>query len=432
MITPRPSTAPLRRAAACAIAGALAVGCQQPREVTQAHRAVNDYFNGDFPTAIRKLEPLANNTDENYVLNNLRLGSTALVSYDLPDAEAAFLKAWEVINAGGVNSGARSAAAVVVDEKLKIWKGEPYERAMASFYLGLVYLVQNDLNNARASFENSLFKLRDYASDKDEKAGYTEQESSFVLADILLGRCWLRLNRPDLAQQSFDRAIKYRPDLASLANAQTQAQSNVLLVVDYGYGPRKVRDNDGTTLRFVPDPITAGPIPRPTVFVDGAVYPTDDTTLPTIDTIAMAQQRRWQSIDTIRVTKDVLGTGLIAGGAGYGLYRANQRNFRLEDAAIAGGLIAAGALLRAGSDVDVRQWEMLPRTVFLVPLRLPPGVHDITVSFPIVGGLQQTWQGLAVPSQGDATYYFRMNRWLPGPFVWPPAAVAKISSPAGP
>ena len=31
----------------------------------------------------------------------------------------------------------------------------------------------------------------------------------------------------------------------------------------------------------------------------------------TIDTVAMAQDRRWQSIDTIRVTKDVVGTGLI-------------------------------------------------------------------------------------------------------------------------
>src|SRR6185437_13996185 len=110
-------------------------------------------------------------------------------------------------------------------------KGEPYERAMASFYLGLVYLIQNDTNNARASFENSLFKLRDYANDKEAKAGYTEEESSFVLADILLGRCWQRLDRPDLAQQAFDHAIKLRPDLAPLADAKLQAESNVLLVV---------------------------------------------------------------------------------------------------------------------------------------------------------------------------------------------------------
>ena len=146
----------------------------------------------------------------------------------------------------------------------------------------------------------------------------------------------------------------------------------------------------------------------------------------------MARERRWQSIDTIRVTKDIVGTGLILGGAGYGLYRANQGEFRLQDAAIAGGLIAAGALLRAGSDADIRQWEMLPRSVFLLPLRLPPGTHDITVTFPIVGGLQQTWRGLTVPPQGDITYYFRMNRWLPGPFMWPPPGLQKSASPATP
>jgi hypothetical protein len=58
-----------------------------------------------------------------------------------------------VINAGGVNSGGRAVAAVWINEKLKIWKGEPYERAMASFYLGLVYYIRHDYGNARAAFE---------------------------------------------------------------------------------------------------------------------------------------------------------------------------------------------------------------------------------------------------------------------------------------
>ncbi|MGC4032671.1 MAG: tetratricopeptide repeat protein [Tepidisphaeraceae bacterium] len=396
-------------------------GCTDKKAEHQAARGVQDYFNGDYARAINAFTPLAEKPDENYVLNNLRLGSAALAAYDLGTAESAFLKAWETINAGGVNSGGRSVAAVVIDEKLKIWKGEPYERALASFDLGLVYLLKNDFNNARAAFENSLFKLRDYADAKDEKKNYTEQESTFAIAHILLGRCWQRLSREDLARRAFDTAAKLRPDLAQLADYDRQLGTNVMLVVEYGFGPRKRSEFDGTAVAFSPTLQNAGQLPQPRVIVDGRDFSLGDAAVPTIDTVAMAHDRRWQSIDTIRVTKDVVGAGMIVGGAGYGLYRINQGNVRPEDVAIAGGLIALGALMRASSNVDLRQWEMAPRTIFLLPLTLPPGRHDVTVTFPATD-VTQSWRGLVVPERGDVTYYFRMNRYLPGPFVWPPPA----------
>ncbi len=412
----------------CGLLLLLIAGCAESKQVKEAGRAVRDYFNGDYPRAMHRLEPLANRTDENYVLNNLRLGSSALTACELDDAEAAFLRAWEVINAGGVNSGGRAVAAVWLDEKLKIWKGEPYERAMASFDLGVVYYIRNDYNNARAAFENALFKLRDYADAKDEKRGYQEQESTFVVAHIMLGRCWQRLGRADLAKASFDDAIQLQPRLRGLADAKLQADSNLLLVVDSGYGPRKVTDFDGSIIGFAPTPDTARPLLRPQVIVDGLDYPLGDASEPTIDTIAMAQDRRWQSIDTIRTVKSAVGTGLIAGGAGYGVYRAGRGDFRGEDAAIVGGLIATGALLKATSQADLRQWEMTPRTVYLLPLRLSPGRHDVNVVFP--DGVQQSWRGLVVPPEGDATYYMRMSRWRPGPFDWPPSSVPPRLQPA--
>jgi len=417
------------RVSACICGLFLSAGCQTPKETKEAHRAVGDYFAGDFPRAIQRLEPLSKKTDENYVLNNLRLGSASLVSYDLDDAESAFLRAWEVINAGGVNSGSRAVAATWVSEKLKIWKGEPYERALASFYLGLVYDMRGDLDNARAAYENALFKLRDYASDKQQKKeDFSQQESTFVLAYIMLGRAWQRLGRDDLAQQQFDEAIKLQPQIAPLADANLWRRSNVLLAVDYGYGPKMITTDYGdSVVGFRPLPHEAGPIPLPSVTVDNKLYPLGAANQPTIDTLAMAQDRRWQSIDTIRTVKNVVGTGMMVGGAGYGLYKLGEGNFNGTDAAIAGGLLAAGALLQASSHADVRQWEMVPRSVFLLPLSLPPGQHTITVFFPQTG-LQQTWQALPVPQHGDAIFYFRMNRYWPGPFIFapavPPAATA--------
>lgn len=396
----------------------LLAGCQQNKSNKKGESAVRDYFDGDFARAIDKLQPIATQTDQNYVLNNLRLASVALTAYDLQLSEAAFLRAWEVINAGGVNSPGRAVAAVWIDEKLKIWKGEPYERALASFYLGLVYYIQHDYNNARGAFENALFKLRDYADAKKDKDDYTEQESTFVLAHLMLGRTWLRLGRDDLAANSFDFARQLQPRLSGLTDLKTHADSNVLLVVDFGYGPKKVTDFDGAIVGFAPSPHSAGVMPTPRVAVDQFDYPLNGLGEPTIDTLAMAQDRRWQSIDTIRTVKSAIGTGLIAGGVGYGVYRGAKGDFEAQDAAIIAGLIGAGAILKATSQADLRQWEMVPRSVYLLPLRLSPGTHDITVSFPQMGGLQQSWRGLIVPPQGEVTYYMRMNRWWPGPFDW--------------
>jgi len=67
---------------------------------------------------------------------------------------------------------------------------------------------------------------------------------------------------------------------------------------------------------------------------------------------------------------------------------------------------------------------MVPRTTFILPLQLPPGTHDVTVDFPDVPGVRQTWRGLVVPPRGEATYYFRMQRNNSGPYNWPPPAYA--------
>jgi len=137
-----------------------------------------------------------------------------------------------------------------------------------------------------------------------------------------------------------------------------------------------------------------------------------------VDLLALAQDRKWESIDTIRTVKSALGTGLVAAGVGTAVLRDRS------DPALSLGLIAGGLLLKATSQGDTRQWEMLPRTVFLIPLRVVPGSHDVTVEFPAIPGLRQEWRGLIVPEKGENTYYMHMERFNSGPFIWPPNPVA--------
>ena len=389
-------------------------GCAPNEQERTARDAVWDYQNANFPAAVLKLRPLADQTNGDFVLNNLRLGSATLAAGDLAQAEAAFLRAYEVLNSVGVNKGGRTLGAVVVGENMKIWKGEPFERAMANHYLGLIYYMRGDYANARAAYENALFKLRDYSDDHGNKQDSREVDSDFALASLMLGKCWLHLGRSDLSKANFDRAASLRPELAPVVRLASEPPSNVLLLVDFGYGPQKQQSGDGSLSGFRPTPSEVGIIPSPSVTVDDRPYNLQDAGRPPVDLLALAQQQRWQSIDTIRVIKNVAGYGLMGAGAYQGILREHN------DPLLGAALLGAGMLLRSTASADVRYWDTLPRTTFVLPLRLPPGKHTITVDFPAVG-LRQTWRGLVAPDQGEATYYFRMLRSATGPFDWPPA-----------
>jgi tetratricopeptide (TPR) repeat protein len=386
-------------------------GCQSSAD-QQAADAILAYSTGDYARAEVLLDPLAKKTNSDFVLNNDRLGSTALVANNIDLAQTAFLRSYEVINSVGVNNGGRSLGAALIDEKIKVWKGEPFERVMVNFYLGLTYYMQHDYNNARAAFENALFKLRDYGNNDDKKDNYNEIDSNFALGYLMLGKCWQRLGDDAKAQQMFDRVAKLRPELIPLVDAEYNRNANVLLVIDWGQGPQIETAFDGSIVGFGPKPYEAGPVPPPHIRIDDSPVDVQDLANPPIDLLALAQDRRWQDIDTIRAVKSALGTGLIAAGAVEGLQN-NRSNQELGLALLAGGL-----LLKATSQADIRQWEMLPRTTFVIPLHLSPGNHDITIHFP--GGWSQTWKNIPVPDKNDNTYYFRVTPWNSGVYDWPP------------
>jgi len=120
-----------------------------------------------------------------------------------------------------------------------------------------------------------------------------------------------------------------------------------------------------------------------------------------VDLVSLAQDRRWESIDTIRAVKSVLGTGLLGAGA-YELGTSHSNT----DTEIGLGLLAAGLVLKATSQGDVRVWEMLPRSTFVIPLQIPPGTHDITVEFSGTGHLRQTWHSLPIPLKRRCLFTF--------------------------
>lgn len=169
--------------------------------------------------------------ERNAVLNFQRLGLAAFQGGFYKDAAWAFDQALgriETIYAN--NPQAATARSVFHNESNKDYKGEPYERAMAYYYRGLLYLRDGDYQNARISFDNA--ERMDTLSDAEEF------QSDFAAMNYLQG--WSRRceGRNDgKAREYFELAAKAQKGLTAPAEGD-----NILFIAELGNGPIKARD----------------------------------------------------------------------------------------------------------------------------------------------------------------------------------------------
>jgi putative sterol carrier protein len=123
---------------------------------------------------------------------------------------------------------ALKARSLWYEEGKKTFKGEPYERAMAYYYRGLLHIFDGEIDNARAAFLSG--QLQDAFAEEDQ------HRTDFALLMLLEAWMALSMGAPDLANaalQDFSvlRAISIpRPD------------THALVIVETGKSPRKLRD----------------------------------------------------------------------------------------------------------------------------------------------------------------------------------------------
>lgn len=127
--------------------------------------------------------------------------------------------------------GAAKARSLWYEEGAKDFKGEPYERAMAFYYRGLVYLIEGDYENARASFRTGLMQSS-FAEEEQYRSG-------FATLMFLEGWCSQLLGEAQAAD-AYAEASKYRKDWKPPA-----AGHNTLVIAELAGSPRKVGDGVG-------------------------------------------------------------------------------------------------------------------------------------------------------------------------------------------
>jgi tetratricopeptide (TPR) repeat protein len=271
-----------------------------------------------------------------------------------------------ISNILGKDESARKARGYFSPEAKKNFIGEPYERAMAYYYRGIIYWMDGEPDNARACFRSAAFEDSD-AVDKTYAADY-------VLLDYLDGLATAKLGGD--GADGFKRAAEE----AKLSSPPPyEPKANVLFFVDYGPAPIKyAMGNYAEKLMFRTGQT---PIHGVQVQVDGKTF----KLRPWDDLFFQATTRGGRVMDQILANKagfkrttDVAGTAGIIGGAVMTQHRETQ---------VAGiGLLAAGLLSKIASasttpEADVRTWDNLPQFLSFAGLQLPAGEYNATVDF---------------------------------------------------
>lgn len=407
--------------AAAAIALA---GCGAPPRNTAA---IVSYYRYDFTTAREALRADADRNDQHVLLNNIRLGLAALADGDPIEAERAIARVFELLSTAGLNAD-RTTAAVLIHEGVRIWKGEPFEQALAYYWTAALYATLGDWENVRAAAANALFRLTDFGADQNAETlarraaadptfldhGYRAVDTNFALG-FLMQAIGSDLSGAPGADEQLDAAVKINPKLAAIAETLRSRRYNCLLLVDYGKGPTKIAYGpDEALVKFVPQEHYHGPL---VVVSDGLEIARTEAVC---DVDALAADHRWNNLEDVRRAKSLVGNMLLAGGAVVFAGGGRQRSGRAQLAGIA--IAAAGLLTKAGARADTRYLEFAPQSMYLVPL-LVDGRCQLTVAIDGDGGSSYVLGDFEPGTPGaPRAVYLRLHgpdspdpRWLRAP-----------------
>src|SRR6185369_8080879 len=195
-------------------------------------------------------------------------------------AEEVANQTFRLLRTQGLNAD-RTTASIVLNEDIKIWKGEPFEQALSYTYIAIQKAELGQWDNARAAANASLFLLKDFghnergqemtnievarrAAEQDARSngagdryinkGYTPIKTNFVLGYLLSGLANKALGRTDEANDNFNEAVVVNASLKPLANNLAKGTYNTVFIVDFGRGPTKTASGpDKAFASFVPN-----------------------------------------------------------------------------------------------------------------------------------------------------------------------------------
>ena len=315
--------------------------------------------------------------ERNAVLHHMRIGLDALQQNYTQQAQESFDSA--VVRIQRVfsnNEAAVKARSLWYAEKVKDFKGEPYERSMAFYYRGLLYFMAGEYDNARASFRSGILQ--------DAFAEESQNRSDFALLIFLEGWASRWAGDLDITAARYQETKKLRPSFRPPA-----PDENVLILVETGKSPRKVSDGLGHhELKFRRGKqfseqqarlLINGQGPVPAVWVESIFWQATTRGSRVVDKILQDKVVFKRSATELASgLADAASVASMMAGAGGSL--GDAAGYAAGALSVA-SVVSTMAAMNAKPNADTRYWDNLPDAVHFHTLKLPPGEHRLEALF---------------------------------------------------
>ena len=314
---------------------------------------------------------IATGPPKDRVLWECRAAAAAMRRAQFSEAKQLLDSALLTMGATIVNDkSARKARSFFSEESKKTFRGEPYERAMAYYYRGILYWMDGEPDNARACFRSA--QIQDADSENKQYA------ADYVVLDYLDGLATTKLGGDG------SDALKRAASESKFGNPPPyNAKANALFFVEFGQGPTKYASGEySEELRFMPG---RSEVQSVSIKIEGnqnlGLRPYDDLTF-------QATTRGGRVMDHILANKAVFKSATdTVGNVGLigGLLVAGTSGDRTARE-VGLGLAAAGLVSKIVSAVstpaaDTRAWDNLPQFVSFAAVALAPGQHTASIEF---------------------------------------------------
>lgn len=321
-------------------------------------------------------------------LYTLQAGVAALAEDRRAEAVDLFDTALASIEGMFANTeAAAKARSLWYEEGTKDYKGEPYERAMAYYYRGLLYLAEGDYENARASFRGGIL----------QDAFAEEQQFRSDFASLMMLEGWTNQLNGDRgqAEDAYKEAARLRPDWKA-----PQRDANLLVVAELGGSPRKVGDGIGNH-EIVYRKAKRMPERGIRLEIDGKPVALAQAE----DLFFQASTRGGRPVDRLiegkvafQNTADTIGNvaGTLASEGSVWAAASGGGGGRALGALAAVGAISSLVAVNVKPRADVRYWGNLPETVHVAALHHPGLPRDVKVALVDETGAPVAADGLRI------------------------------------